>query len=264
MVSPLEMTDDERAAQDERIARAFAKKDPEFAREQYNREIDERRWMDAAGTFMVALYHRAVALMETEDLGIQWQEPPDDGFGVIVGIVVALSKVVEEQGDSAPFKVLIALEAFSAIARTQAIIEGRDPDCEEEGDRTAKLVLAAAAMGHCDTSIAFCENGHWEDFADAKWKLFQMGRTQRGRQAPWEAAFIPRAQSYCQGKARVTLGQLTNLARGWADDERKAGRNPQLPSTDTGIKEGLKRMERAGSLIIPGRSKGDEDEAADA
>ncbi|WGU42084.1 hypothetical protein [Phenylobacterium sp. NIBR 498073] len=250
------MTDEERVAQDERIARAFAKKDPEFAREQFNRETDERRWMDAAGTFMVALYHRAVALMETEDFGIQWQEPPDDGFGVIVGIVAALSKLVEEQGDSAPFKLLIALEAFSSIARTQAIIEGRDPDCEEEGDRTAKLILAAAAMGHCDTSIALCENGHWDDFGEAKWKLFQMGRTQRGRQAPWEAAFAPRAVSYCEGKQKVTLGQLTNLARVWADEERGAGRNPQLPSTDDGIKAGLKRMEAAGLLSIPGRTEG--------
>jgi hypothetical protein len=250
--------------QAERIARAFAKKDPEFAREQFNAEIDERRFMDAAGTFMVALYHRAVALMETEDFGIKWSEPPDDGFGVVVGIIVALSKVVEEQGDSAPFKLLIALEAFSSIARTQAILEGRDPDCEDEGDRTAKLILAAAAMGHCDTSISLCENGHWEDFGDAKWKLFQRGAHLRNRVPEWEAGFLPIAANHCEGKESVTLGQLVRLARAWAEQERKAGRNPQLPSSDMGIKAGLKRMETAGTLIIPGRKKGDIDEAADA
>lgn len=250
------MTDEERAAQDERIARAFAKKDSKFAREEFNREIDERRWMDAAGTFMVALYHRAVALMESEDMGFHWQEPPEDSFGVVLGIVAALGKVVEEQGDSVSYKVLIAFEAFSAITRAQAIIEGRDADCEDEGDRNAKLVLAAAAMGHADMSISLCENGHWEDFGDAKWKLFQMGRTQRGRQAPWETAFAPRAVSYCEGKQKVSLGQLTNLARVWADEERGAGRNPQLPSTDDGIKAGLKRMEAAGLLSIPGRTEG--------
>lgn len=243
--------------EEERIARAAAKADPEFAREQFNAELEDRRFTDAAGTFMVALYHRAVALMETEDFGLHWKEPPDDGFGVVVGIVTALSKVIDEQGDSAPFKLLIALEAFSAIARTQAILEGRDPDCEEEGDRTAKLILAAAAMGHCDASIALCENGHWEDFGDAKWKLFQMGRRQRGRQAPWEAAFAPRANSYCGGRQKVTLGQLTALARTWAEDERREGRNPQLPSTDDGIKAGLKRMESAGILNIPGRMRDD-------
>lgn len=263
-MNPSEMTDDERAAQDERIARAFAKKDPEFAREQYNREVEERRWMDAAGTFMVALYHRAVALMETEDFGIQWKEPPDDGFGVILGIVVALTKVVEEQGDSAPFKLQLALEAFSSIARTQAIIEGRDPDCEEEGDRTAKLILAAGAMGHCDTAISLCENGHWDDYGDAKFKLFQMGGTQRGRQATWEAAFLPDAKAFCIGKAKVSLGQLTTRARTWAEGERKAGRNPDLPATDDGIKAGLKRMERRGALTIPGRTEGSRDEDADA
>lgn len=256
-----EVSDKEQA---ERIARTLAKKDPKFAREQYEREIDERRWMDAAGTFMVALYHRAVALMETEDFGIRWHEPPDDGFGVVVGVVAALSKVVEEQGDGAPFKLLVALEAFSSVARTQAILEGRDPECEDEGDRTAKLILAAAAMGHCDTSIALCENGHWEDFGDAKWKLFQIGRKQRGRQAAWEGAFLPKATAFCKGKTRVSLGQLTTLARAWAEEERRAGRNPQLPSTDDGIKAGLKRMEAAGGLSIPGRTKGSPDENADA
>lgn len=240
--------------EEERIERAAAKANPEFAREQFNAELDERRFMEAAGTFMVALYHRAVALMETEEFGINWKDPPNDGFGVILGIVDALTKVVEEQGDSAPFKIQIALESFSSIARTQAILEGRDRDCEEEGDRTAKLILAAAAMGNCDTFIALCENGHWDDFSSAKSKLFQMGRFQRGRQAAWEEPFLLRAQLFCEGKEHVTLGRLTKLARDWAEGERRTGRNPQLPSTDDGIKAGLKRMEARG-LVIPGRAK---------
>jgi hypothetical protein len=239
----------------ERIALAAKKADREFAREQYSREIDEQRWMDAAGTFMVSLYHRAVALMEREQLSIHWQKPPEDGFNIVVGMVAALSERLEAEGDSAPFTLHIAHEAFSAIARTQAILEGRDPDCEAEGDRTAKLVLAAAAMGHSDTVIGLAESGHWEDFGDAKWKLLQLGRGQRGRQAAWEGAFLARAKAYCEGKTKVTLGQLTKLARDWADEERLAGRNPQLPSTDDGIKAGLKRMESAGALAIPGRTK---------
>lgn len=250
--------------EDARIKRAAAKADPEFARQQFNAEMADARFMDAAGTFMVALYHRAVALLKTEDFGIQWKEPPDDGFGVIVGIVEALSKVLEDQGDSAPFKARVALEAFSAIAQTQAILEGRDPDCDEEGPRTAKLILSAAFMGHADTVVSLCENGHWDDFGDAKWKLFQMGRAQRGRQAIWETAFAQRAQTYCQGKQKVTLGQLTKLARVWAEEERRHGRNPQVPSTDDGIKAGLKRMETSGALAIPGRSKNDLDEKSEA
>lgn len=237
---------------EERISRAAAKADPEFARQQFNAELDERRFMDAAGTFMVGLYHRAIALMETEEFTIRWREPPDDGFSAIVGIIAALKKVVEEQGDSAPFKLEVALETFSTIARTQAILEGRDPDCEHEGDRTAKLILAAAAMGHCDTTIGLCENGHLEDFADAKWLLSQRGAHLRDRLPKWEESFQPFANAYCTGKSKVTLGELVLEARKWAQEEISAGRNPGIPATDDGITAGLKRMESRG-LSIPGR-----------
>jgi hypothetical protein len=226
----------------------------EDQRERFNAQIDAGEFMEAGSTFMVALYHRSLALLEVENYALKWQEPPDDGFGVVVGIVTALTKTVEELGDGAPFRLEVALNALSAIAHTQAILEGRDPDCEDEGTRTVKLVLAGARMGHADTVISLCESGHWEDFGDAKWKLFQIGRAQRGRQAEWETAFLPRAKSFCDGKAKVTLGQLCRLAKSWADDERAANRNPGLPASDDGIKAGLRRMEAAGSLVVPGRN----------
>lgn len=233
--------------EDERIERGFAERD-----------------FKAVGTaLMSGLYKRALGLLEGEAYVVEWAEPAA-GYELMFGLLTALNQQIESEGDAAPARLLIAREAISAIADTQAILEGRDAECEDEGVRTAKLVICAARIGHADTIARLDENGLWDELGEAKWKLFRQGSTQRGRQAAWDAAFLPDAKAFCLGKAKVSLGQLTSRARKWADKERASGRNPQLPSTDTGIKEGLKRMERAGSLIIPGRSKGDEDEAADA
>lgn len=226
--------------EDERIARGFAERD-----------------FKAVGTaLMGGLYKRALGLLEGEDYFVQWAEPAA-GYELMFGLLTALDQQIEREGDAAPARLLIAREAISAIADTQAILEGRDAECEDEGVRTAKLVICAARIGHADTIARLDENGLWDELGEAKWKLFRQGSTQRGRQAAWESAFLPDAEAFCAGKAKVSLGQLTSRARTWAEGERKAGRNPQLPSTDDGIKAGLKRMETTGTLIIPGRTKGE-------
>ena len=242
--------------EEERIARAAEKADPEFARVQFSAELEDGQYLEAGGTFMVALYHRAIALMKSEDFQIGWKDAPEGGFSTIVGIVVALKKTVSDLGDNAPVRLQVALETFSSIGRTQAILEGRDPDCVDEGVRTAKLMLASAAMGHCDSMLSLFENGHWDDFGDAKWKLFQIGSGQRGRLATWEELFLPVAVAYCQGKKQVQLADLRRLAQRWAKDEIASGRNPGLPGTDKGIADGLKRMEKSKQLKIPGRPRG--------
>lgn len=233
------MTNRERARhaddEDERIERGFA----------------ERDFKAVGGALMAGLYKRALGLLEGESYVVRWTEPAA-GYELMFGLLTALNQQIEREGDAAPARLLIAREAISAIADTQAILEGRDAECEDEGVRTAKLVICAARIGHADTIARLDENGLWDDLGEAKWKLFRQGSTQRGRQAAWEAAFLPDAKAFCVGKAKVSLGQLTSRARTWAEDERKAGRNPDLPATDDGIKAGLKRMEARG-LSIPGR-----------
>lgn len=149
-------------------------------------------------------------------------------------------------------RVSFAREAFEAIAMLEAELRTRSPTQAETKGDAARLLLLGKRLGHSDLMLGIVTAGIWKEYGEALRTLNDRGAHLRARVPTWEVAFMPAAASFCEGKEKVTLGGLVAEARRWAAAEIAAGRNPGLPGTDDGIKQGLKRMEKRG-LSIPGR-----------
>lgn len=149
-------------------------------------------------------------------------------------------------------RVSFAREAFDAIATVEAELRARSPTSIGAKGDTARLLLLGARLGRADVMLELVRTGRWKEFQEALRSLHDRGAHLRGRVPTWEEAFMPAAALFCEGKKKVTLGQLVTEARRWADSKIAAHENPSLPITDDGIKAGLRRMESRG-LSIPGR-----------
>jgi hypothetical protein len=223
--------------EDARIERGFAERD-----------------FKAVGTaLMTGLYKRALGLLEGESYVVQWAEPAA-GYELMFGLLTALNQQIEREGDAAPARLLIAREAISAIADTQAILEGRDAECEDEGVRTAKLVICAARIGHADTIARLDENGLWDEFGEAKFKLHSIGSPRRNHRPQWEVQFLDEARRFISAMGSgATMGGLVRRAKTWAKEREKQGDSLEVPKTDDGIKAGIRRMRQRGEIILPKR-----------
>ena len=228
----------------------------------FDTAFSERRWQDAARERMAGLFSRAVAALEAAGYDIRARNAHTDetvslslGFDTLQLIAKVCRQAVFQLGDDTPALVEIAAECFIALEAVQAILEGWDGESEDEGVRTAKLVLLGTQMGMLSSILAQWETGQIDAAAANAWKLYRQGEAQRGRVASWEQSFLPHAIAYCDGKAHVTIASMVRQAKEWAGAERAAGRNPGLPGTDDGIERGIKRMERRAVLTLPGRAK---------
>lgn len=216
--------------------------------------ISKRGFADAAELLLSGFSEAALKILRTE-YQIKWEAPPVGGYVSLRDLVSGFDQQVAGLGQPS-LKALQARNTLAALRDVVALVEGVDEEAESDTDiLTAKLVICATRLGYWAGHAGLAGAGVWDDFADAKSKLFRVGSGQRGRQAEWQSAFLSRAQGFCEGKPKVSLGQLCVLARTWGEEERRAGRNPGLPSSDDGIKAGLRRMEASGSLQIPGRAR---------
>ncbi|WP_284222542.1 hypothetical protein [Brevundimonas denitrificans] len=213
---------------------------------------------------MAGLYFRAVAALGAAGYDIRASNARTDetlspalNYETLELIAKVCRQAVSKMGDDTPALVEVAAESFMALEAVQAILEGWDSESEDEGVRTAKLILLGSQMGMFSSILAQWETGQIDAAAANAWKLYRQGEAQRGRVASWEQSFLPHAVADCEGRTHVTLASLVRLAKEWAGAERAAGRNPGLPGTDDGIERGIKRMERRAVLTIPGRSKVD-------
>lgn len=227
----------------------------------YDAAWSERRWQDAARERMAGLFSRAVAALGAAGYDIRVSNARTDetvslalNFKTLELLAKVCRQAVAQLGEDTPALVEIAAESIVALEALQAILEGWDSESEDEGVRTAKLILLGSQIGTLSSILAQWETGLIDAAAANAWKLYRQGEAQRGRVASWEQSFLPRAIAYCDGKVHVTLASLVRLAKEWADVERAAGRNPGLPGTEDGIERGIKRMERRAVLTIPGRS----------
>lgn len=152
-------------------------------------------------------------------------------------------------------RVIIARDAFDAIAACQAVLQERG-DNLPPGELVARLLLLGSRLGQADVMLGLVTTGIWKEYGEAVSRLQNIGAHLRERVPNWEAAFLPVAVAYCAGKQKVHLAELRRHAQKWATTERAAGNNPGLPATDKGVDDGLKRMESSGRLKIPGRTGG--------
>lgn len=224
----------------------------------------ERRWQDAARGRMAGLYSRAVAALEASGYEIRASNARTDetvslalNFETLELLGRVCRQTVAQLGEDTPALVEIAAESIVALEALQAILEGWDSESDDEGVRTAKLILLGSQIGTLSSILAQWETGQIDAAAANAWKLYRLGEGKRGRVVSWEQAFLPHAVAFCEGQKHVTLAAVVRLAKEWAGAERAAGRNPGLPGTDDGIEKGIKRMERRAVLTIPGRSKSD-------
>lgn len=216
--------------------------------------------MDAAKARMEGLYFRAVAalgeggydIVSTNTLTNETL-PLTLNFETLELIAKVCRQAVAQMGENTPALVAVAGECMVALEAIQAVLEGWDSESEDEGVKTAKLILLGSQMGTLSSILAQWETGLIDRAADNAWKLHRQGAAQRGRVASWEQAFLPTARDHCEGKAKVSLASLVRVAKAWGEEERAAGRNPGLPGTEDGVERGIKRMERRGVLTIPGR-----------
>lgn len=181
--------------------------------------------------------------------------PPEGG-------IFAYSKSLREDCDqyltdnAEDFKVATARHAFDAIMEAQGFLKGHHGP-HPLPTVLAQLMLLGARLGHADVMVTMVSSGLWDEFGEAKWKLHNIGSGQRGREAPWEAAFAPAAREFCEKMGKdATFGAVVRRAKRWAEEEKKQGRHQELPATDDGIKAGVRRMEKRGDLLIPGRRGG--------
>lgn len=149
-------------------------------------------------------------------------------------------------------RVAIACEAFVAIAVAESTLRSRSPTSDKKAEDDARILLAGAQLGQVDAMLGMVRTGHLQQYGEAVFRLQKIGAHLSGRVPPWEEAFMPAAASFCEGKKKVSLGQLVVEARRWEAASIASGDKPGLPSTEEGIKKGLKRMELRG-LSIPGR-----------
>ena len=209
---------------------------------------------------MAGLFERAVAALGAAGYDIRATNTRTDepvfitlDFETLELIAKVCRKAVTEMGDGAPALVGVAAECMATLEALQAVLEGWDSESEDEGVRTAKLIILGSQMGTLHGILAQWEKGLIDKAAENAWKIYRQGEAQRGRVASWEQTFLPHALAFCEGKSEVSLASLVREARAWGDAERAAGRNPGLPGTDDGIERGIKRMEKRGVLAIPGR-----------
>ena len=148
-------------------------------------------------------------------------------------------------------RVVIARDAFDAIATVQAVHQERSGDLPP-AEFVARLLLIGSKLGQADASLALVTSGILAQYGDVVVRLYNVGGGRRGHVPPWETAFLPTAVAYCKPRSKVSLGELVRKAQKLAKAEIAAGRNPAIPATEDGIKKGIKQMEKRG-LEIPGR-----------
>jgi hypothetical protein len=197
---------------------------------------------------MRAIYLTAIAICE--DAGVPIRLPSGQSqLRKYRALRDACDAHLEENDDE---RVAIACEAFVAIAVAESTLRSRSPTSDKKAGDDARILLAGAQLGQVDAMLGMVRTGQLQQYGEAVFRLQKIGAHLRGRVPTWEEAFMPAAASFCEGKEKVTLGALVAEARRWAAALIVAGRGPGLPSTDDGIKAGLKRMELRG-LSIPGR-----------
>lgn len=160
------------------------------------------------------------------------------------------------EADPDDFRIVTARHAFDAIMEAQGFLLGGVGE-QSIPAMMAQLMLLGARLGHADVMLSMVTTGLWDEFGEAKFKLHNIGSYQRGRQAPWEGAFLPVAQQFCEKAGTdATFGAVVRRANRWFADEKKQGRHHEFPTTEDGIKAGVRRMEKRGDLVIPGRRGG--------
>ena len=197
---------------------------------------------------MRATYLTAIAICE--DAGVPMRLPSDQSQRrKYRALRDACDAHLEANDDE---RVAIAREAFVAIAVAESTLRARSPTRNKKAGDAARILLAGAQLGQVDAMLGMVRSGQLQQYDEAVFRLQKIGAHLSGRVPPWEEAFMPAAASFCEGKKKVTLGQLVVEARKWDKANIASGNIPSLPSTEDGIKKGLRRMELRG-LSIPGR-----------
>ncbi len=134
--------------------------------------------------YLFAIVRRAHSLIQGEGLIVDWNRPPESFVEFAGGIAAALDKLIEQAGDDASHRLIVAREATAAAAAFQLVLSrARDGD-EMTADDFAEVLLQTIHLGNVEVQLSQTTSGFIEDYADLKWG---QQRDRKGRQRGAEA-----------------------------------------------------------------------------
>lgn len=121
-------------------------------------------------------------------------------------------------------------------------------------DHTSSLLQLGFQIGYVyRLHSLFQYNDRFLNILENSAKFDRIRQAPKKRLASWVQAFAPVARAYCAQRSKVSYGQLRRCAREWAAASHVAGRDWILPQDDKSITSGIKKLEKLGMLVIPGR-----------
>jgi hypothetical protein len=124
------------------------------------------------------------------------------------------------------------------------------------GNHDAVLVQYSMQIAYFSGGLNLNLNPDFQRLVASDVKMQKIAAAPKKRMAKWVTEFAPIARAYCQGRAKVTYGQLRRRAREWAEEHKGRGVDWVLPQDDGSLDKGIKKLVRLGLLTIPGKEGG--------
>jgi hypothetical protein len=211
--------------------------------------LREGRLADALRVVTVGAWERVHRVLRDLDVTVAEHGETESPSVMAYALGMKLHGIAEKEDDPPHIGLVAAANVCLAIAGAWGAIEGRTKK-EFASDVAFAQTFWGVLIGEADTILSLWESGFLTEATAAKLKFNSIGAHLRGRIPPWEAAVLPHLQKYCVGKTEVSLGELVRQAKQAPVVVRGTG----IPTTDEGIRAGLKRMIGRGELVVPGYS----------
>ncbi len=132
--------------------------------------------------YLSAIVRRAHSLIQGEGLILDWNRPPESFAEYAGGIAAALDRLIEQAGDDASHRLIVAREVTAAAAAFQIVLSrSRDSD-EMTADDFAEVLLQTIHLGNVEVQLSQTTSGFIDDYANLKWGQ-QLDRERRQRAA---------------------------------------------------------------------------------
>ncbi len=119
--------------------------------------------------YLFALIRRAHSLIKGEGFIVDWNRPPESFVELAGGIAAALDTLIEQAGDEASPRLIVAREVTAAAAALQLVLS-RSRDGEEmTADDFAEVLLQTIHLGNVEVQLSQTTSGFIDDYADLKW-----------------------------------------------------------------------------------------------
>lgn len=169
----------------------------------------------AFGKLVASLGQQIEAAIRAEGYELTWTAPPDGSFSYFAGLTVALGDLIEKEGEAGSYKLPIAFDLSSSVARLRRYI---DELGEFDSKTVSKLLIQAFRIGVGADHLGLATTGLLDEFGELKFRDETLKAKQR------EAA----------GQTNAKRGTVRDRARQVA--ARLHGLNPRLPTEELALK----------------------------